>query len=115
MSEDPHIGSALLRCFYCMDLRFADLQVMSTLKDLAGEGKTVVVAIHQPRSSIFAKFSDLILLSEGGVVYNGPADKAVQFFEDQGFKCPPNYNPAEFLADLISVDVSSPEKQEESE
>ena len=50
---------------------------MSTLKDLAAEGKTVVVAIHQPRSSIFAKFSDLILLSEGGVVYNGPADKAV--------------------------------------
>lgn len=88
---------------------------MTTLKDLAAEGKTVVVAIHQPRSSIFAKFSDLILLSEGGVVYNGPADKAVDFFEDAGHKCPPNYNPAEFLADLISVDVSSPERQQQTE
>ena len=88
---------------------------MRALKDLAKEGKTVIVAIHQPRSSIFAMFSDLILLSERGVVYNGPAESAVQYFEDQGFKCPPNYNPAEFLTDLISVDVSSPEKQQESE
>ena len=90
-------------------------QVMRALKDLAKEGKTVIVAIHQPRSSIFAMFSDLILLSERGVVYNGPAESAVEYFEDQGFKCPPNYNPAEFLTDLISVDVSSPEKQQESE
>ena len=102
--------------YLASDLSLFDLQVMRALKDLADvEGKTVLVAIHQPRSSIFAKFSDLILLSEGGVVYNGPAQDAVQFFEDQGFECPPNYNPAEFLTDLISIDVSSPERQRESE
>ncbi len=35
---------------------------MQTLKDLAGEGKTVVCSIHQPRSSIFEMFDDLLLV-----------------------------------------------------
>lgn len=91
------------------------LQVMLALKDLAAEGKTVVVAIHQPRSSIFAVFDDLILLSDGAQVFNGPAADAVEHFKDQGFTCPPNYNPAEFLADLISIDHGSTEKESESQ
>ena len=88
---------------------------MVTLKDLAAEGKTVVVTIHQPRSSIFGLFDDLVLLSEGGLVYGGPAAEAVGYVRDQGFQCPPNYNPAEFLADLISVDHSSPEGEAHSQ
>lgn len=50
-------------------------QVMSTLKSLASQGHTVVCSIHQPRSSIFAMFDDLLLLSEGRPVYWGPADQ----------------------------------------
>ena len=53
-------------------------------------------------------------LSAGGLVYSGPASEAVAYFERQGFTCPPNYNPAEFLADLISVDQSSPEARKET-
>ena len=87
---------------------------MKGLKDLAGEGKTVIVAIHQPRSSIFGLFDDLILVSEGGMVYSGPASEAVKHFREQGHECPPNYNPAEFLADLISVDQSTPDASKSS-
>lgn len=50
-------------------------QVMSTLKSLASQGHTVVCSIHQPRSSIFAMFDDLLLLCEGRPVYWGPADQ----------------------------------------
>ena len=56
---------------------------MQTLKDLADEGRTVVCSIHQPRSSIFAMFDDLLLLSEGAPVYSGPAKDAVHCFEAQ--------------------------------
>lgn len=42
------------------------LQVMQTLKDLASEGKTVVCSIHQPRSSIFEMFDDLLLVRMSG-------------------------------------------------
>lgn len=87
---------------------------MQTLKDLCKEGHTVVSSIHQPRSSIFAMFDDLILLSEGQMLYTGPAKDALPYFEELGHKCPEHYNPAEFLADLISLDASAPEAQASS-
>ena len=87
---------------------------MQTLKDLCKEGHTVISSIHQPRSSIFAMFDDLILLSEGRMLYSGPAFQALSYFEELGHHCPHHYNPAEFLADLISVDASTPEAQEQT-
>ena len=87
---------------------------MQTLKDLAQAGHTVVSSIHQPRSSIFSMFDDVLLLSEGGCVYHGPAASALDYFSQQGFDCPERYNPAEFLADLISVDYSAADSERES-
>jgi ABC-type multidrug transport system ATPase subunit len=85
------------------------LQVMQALKELAKDGHTVVVAIHQPRSRIFELFDDLLLLSSGRCAYRGAASMAVAHFEKLGHICPTHYNPAEFLADLISRDQSSKE------
>lgn len=56
---------------------------MQTLKDLANEGKAIVCSIHQPRSSIFAMFDDLLLISEGQLIYSGSAAGATKFFEEQ--------------------------------
>lgn len=36
---------------------------MGTLKELCSDGHTVLVSIHQPRSSVFAMFDDLILMA----------------------------------------------------
>lgn len=55
--------------------------MVTTLKDLASKGHTVVCSIHQPRSSIFAMFDDLLLLSEGRTVYSGPAADVLDYFE----------------------------------
>ena len=90
---------------------FAAGRVAEALSNLARGGRTVVASIHQPRSSVFALFDDLILLSEGRVVYAGPASDAVAYFEAAGFACPPRTNPAEFLADLVAVDHSSPDAE----
>ena len=68
----------------------------------------------QPRSSIFELFDDLLLLTEGHAVYAGPAADAVEYFSKKGHPCPDRYNPAEFLADLISVDTSSPEAEQKT-
>ena len=59
------------------------MQVMQTLKDLAREGCTVVCSIHQPRSSIFAMFDDLLVISEGKLLYEGSAEASLDFFEAQ--------------------------------
>lgn len=90
-------------------------KVMQALKDLAKDGHTVVASIHQPRSSIFAMFDDVLLMAEGGrEVYLGPAGGMLQYFEAMGYPCPGHYNPAEFVSDLIAADYSSPEALEES-
>lgn len=87
-------------------------RVMETLRKLAHEGHTVVCSIHQPRGSIYSKFDDLILLSSGAVVYAGPAqDHALTYFAELGHKCPEHTNPAEYFADLISIDYSSSENE----
>lgn len=85
-------------------------RVMETLQNLAKDGHTVVCSIHQPRGSIYSKFDDLILLAEGSLVYAGPAQEhALSYFFELGHPCPQHVNPAEFFADLISVDYSSPD------
>ena len=93
---------------------FAAGRVVSALAALAAAGRTVVASVHQPRSSAFAQFDDLILLSGGRVVYGGAAREAVAHFAALGHACPPATNPAEFLADLVAVDHASPEAAAES-
>ena len=61
---------------------------MQTLKGLAEEGCTVVCSIHQPRSSIFAMFDDLLILSEGKLLYEGSASGSLKFFEAQVLHTP---------------------------
>ena len=93
---------------------FAAGRVVDALAALAAGGRTVVATIHQPRSSVFASFDDLVLLAEGRVVYSGPASDALPHFQALGHVCPPLTNPAEWLADLVAVDHSSPAAEAES-
>ena len=50
---------------------------------------------------IFNKCDELILLSEGKIVYNGGAKNAVSYFGDLGYELPMYMNPADFLVDII--------------
>ncbi|KAK1552938.1 hypothetical protein Q3G72_026031 [Acer saccharum] len=85
-------------------------KVMETLRQLAQDGHTVICSIHQPRGSVYGKFDDIVLLTEGELVYAGPArDEPLEYFSNFGYCCPDHVNPAEFLADLISIDYSSAE------
>ncbi|XP_021293306.1 ABC transporter G family member 7 [Herrania umbratica] len=83
-------------------------KVMETLRQLVQDGHTVICSIHQPRGSVYGKFDDIVLLTEGELVYTGPAhDEPLEYFSRFGCQCPDHANPAEFLADLISIDYSS--------
>ncbi|XP_058769474.1 ABC transporter G family member 7 [Vicia villosa] len=83
-------------------------KVMETLRQLALDGHTVICSIHQPRGSVYSKFDDIVLLTEGSLVYAGPAgNEPLEYFSKFGYHCPDHVNPAEFLADLISIDYSS--------
>lgn len=90
---------------------FNALNVMTSLRHLASNGRTVISTIHQPRSSIFALFDQLCLLSEGRVMYFGPAKDAVPYFAGLSFRSPAQFNPADFFLDLLSIDPRSLDRE----
>ena len=61
---------------------------------------TVVISLLQPAPETFDLFDDIILLSEGQTVYQGPRDHIVEFFESFGFKCPERKGTADFLQEV---------------
>jgi ABC-type multidrug transport system ATPase subunit len=93
---------------------FQALRVATTIKDLAIGGRTIVTSVHQPRSSIFALFDDIAILSEGKMCYFGPASKMIPYFTKLGYSMPENFNPGDFILDLVSVDSRSDDVEEET-
>lgn len=94
---------------------FTALHLMYLLKKLAQQGTTVVLSIHQPRSSIFRLFDKVLVLNGyGEEAYFGPAESAVQFLTSVGVKNTFPDNPADFLLDSVAV-VRSAEKLEASD
>lgn len=89
-------------------------QLVRTLKYLTTKGRTIITTIHQPRSEIWSFFDRLILLSEGCLIYAGPANASMSYFERLGHKLPPFINPAEHLIDLTAVDSRLPELENAS-
>ncbi|KAJ7553408.1 hypothetical protein O6H91_06G097000 [Diphasiastrum complanatum] len=63
---------------------------------------TMVVSLLQPAPETFALFDDLILLSEGQIVYQGPCDLVLDFFGSVGFQCPERKGVADFLQEVTS-------------
>ncbi|KAL0724493.1 hypothetical protein Bca4012_039092 [Brassica carinata] len=63
---------------------------------------TVLMSLLQPAPETFDLFDDIILLSEGQIVYQGPRDHILEFFESFGFKCPERKGTADFLQEVTS-------------
>uniref|UniRef100_A0A7S2QCP9 ABC transporter domain-containing protein n=1 Tax=Zooxanthella nutricula TaxID=1333877 RepID=A0A7S2QCP9_9DINO len=94
---------------------FQAMHVMQTLKALAQQGHTVVVTIHQPRSSIYQLFDQVMLMAEGRVVYCGTTGSACSaFFAAAGHAVPANFNPADHFLDVISLDCRNQEELQKS-
>ncbi|GMF16882.1 unnamed protein product [Phytophthora lilii] len=79
----------------------ATFDIISTQRSLAKSfGKTVAISLLQPSPEVYALFDEVMLLNDGYVMYHGPRSEAIGYFEDIGFKCPPNRDEADFLLDL---------------
>ncbi|KAM0032051.1 putative ABC-type xenobiotic transporter [Helianthus debilis subsp. tardiflorus] len=63
---------------------------------------TIFMSLLQPAPETFDLFDDIILLSEGQIVYQGPREHIVEFFESCGFKCPERKGTADFLQEVTS-------------
>ncbi|WOH15074.1 hypothetical protein DCAR_0934609 [Daucus carota subsp. sativus] len=63
---------------------------------------TAVISLLQPAPETYELFDDIILLSDGKIVYQGPCENVLEFFEFMGFKCPERKGVADFLQEVTS-------------
>ncbi|MBA0707366.1 hypothetical protein Golax_019415, partial [Gossypium laxum] len=63
---------------------------------------TILMSLLQPAPETFDLFDDIILLSQGQIVYQGPREHILDFFEACGFKCPERKDTADFLQEVTS-------------
>ncbi|UJR07235.1 hypothetical protein I4U23_011523 [Adineta vaga] len=79
--------------------------LMDILHDLAKQGKTIITSIHQPSSQIFLSFDQLILLADGKTIFMGKPSNALSYFATMGYESPIQYNPADYVMDLVNQDM----------
>ncbi|KAL1822525.1 hypothetical protein ACET3Z_009303 [Daucus carota] len=63
---------------------------------------TMVISLLQPAPETYNLFDDVILLSEGRILYQGPRENVLEFFEFMGFRCPERKGVADFLQEVTS-------------
>ncbi|KAF9613768.1 hypothetical protein IFM89_011492 [Coptis chinensis] len=63
---------------------------------------TIFMSLLQPAPETFDLFDDIVLLSEGQIVYQGPRENVLEFFESCGFQCPERKGAADFLQEVTS-------------
>ena len=76
--------------------------IMSILKALSHLGISIIVIIHQPRIEIFDMIDDLILLSNGRLIFQGKESAVQNYFEDLGFDFPKHCNAGDVVTDIIT-------------
>ena len=86
---------------------FSARHIIESLHEIAqSRSRTIVISIHQPRYDIFQYFDDIILLAKGCLIWSGTRQDMLRHLEGVGCVCPYQVNPADFILDLTSIDVS---------
>ncbi|KAL6334259.1 hypothetical protein AAG906_014657 [Vitis piasezkii] len=63
---------------------------------------TALISLLQPAPETYDLFDDIILLSDSQIVYQGPREDVLDFFESMGFRCPERKGVADFLQEVTS-------------
>jgi ABC-type multidrug transport system ATPase subunit len=83
---------------------FSAFQLVKLLQTIAATQCTILCTIHQPSSEVFFLFDRVMFLKDGQVFYQGPASELMPFYANKGEMCPENYNPADFVMNLVQSD-----------
>ncbi|RMD40166.1 hypothetical protein DV735_g4954, partial [Chaetothyriales sp. CBS 134920] len=95
------------------------LRVMTDISN-----RTTLVTLYQAGEEIYELVDKTLVIEDGRMIYQGPADKARQYFIDLGFHCPERQTTADFLTSVADrnerqfrdgMEASTPKTAEELE
>lgn len=59
------------------------------------------MTLHQPSSEIWDMLDHLVLMVQGHIIFNGPANQALDFFVSCGYARPLHVNPSDYFLDIV--------------
>ncbi|KAM0938294.1 putative ABC transporter, AAA+ ATPase domain, ABC-2 type transporter, ABC-transporter [Dioscorea sansibarensis] len=78
-------------------------QIVKCLQQIVHHGEaTILMSLLQPAPETYELFDDVMLIAEGKIVYQGPREFVLDFFESCGFRCPARKGVADFLQEVTS-------------
>ncbi len=63
---------------------------------------TYIVSLLQPAPETFDLFDDVMVMAGRRIVYHGPREEVLPFFESLGFFCPPTKTTPDFLQEVVT-------------
>jgi ABC-type multidrug transport system ATPase subunit len=67
--------------------------------------RTTFVTLYQAGEGIYELMDKVLVIDEGRMLYQGPANEAKQYFVNLGFHCPPQSTTADFLTSLCDANA----------
>ncbi|ELP91456.1 protein white, putative [Entamoeba invadens IP1] len=89
---------------------FSSLAVVDALQKLSNKGTTVICTIHQPRPLIFEKFTKIIMLNRGKMIYFGSPKQCPGFLQEAGFHTDDNI--ADAMMDAAAYETGNEKGKE---
>ncbi|GKE16845.1 hypothetical protein Tco_1424422 [Tanacetum coccineum] len=98
--RDKFVGDAMRRGINSS----TTFQIVKCMQQVAHlTESTIFISLLQPAPETFYLFDAIVLLSKVQIVYQGPREHIVEFFESCGFKCPERNGTADFLQEVTST------------
>lgn len=76
------------------------IKALRMASDIGGQANAV--AIYQASQAVYDLFDKATVLYQGRQIYFGPASQAKQYFENQGWQCPPRQTTGDFLTSVTN-------------
>lgn len=76
------------------------LRIMTDVSD-----RTTITTLYQTGEEIYQLMDKVLVIDQGRMLYQGPANEARQYFEDLGYYAPPRQTTADFLTSLCDVNA----------
>ncbi len=94
------LTSSLRDAVACNRAHCPCLEVLWSLLFVCAMQGTVLMALLQPAPEVYELFDDILLMAEGHIIYHGPKEEVLPFFESLGFKLPPRKGIGDFLQEV---------------
>jgi len=79
-------------------------KVITSLRQLADRGHSIIYTLHQPNAEILGQFDKLMMIMESSnTIYYGPTSSASAYFEFIGLPVPRYCNPSEHYLKVVQL------------